>query len=481
MMEIANNIVSTISNYLWGYVLIVLLVGTGIFLTIRMRGIQFIGLKHGFKLIRGIYDKTDEEGDLSHFKALTTALSATVGIGNIAGVALAIRYGGPGALFWMWVTAVVGMATKYVSCMLAVKYRQVNPDGTISGGPMYFIEMGLGENWKGLAVAFAIFAGVGAFGAGCMAQAGELARAVLSLFPQISSPVAGTDIDLANVGVGLVMAVGVGAVIIGGIKRIGNVTSFLVPVMAVFYCAAALLIILLNIKGLPGAITLVVTDAFTGTAATGGFLGAGFILALRMGVKRGLFSNESGQGSAPMAHATAKTKYPAREGYVALLGPFLDTIIICSLTGLVIILTDAWRLEGDINGADLTAQAFQIGLGSLHNVALQAQIGRILVTVAVVLFAFSTAVSWSYYQERCVGYLFGLDAIIPSKYVFCFFIIVGATIKIDLVWNFCDVLNGAMAVPNLIALILLSGVAWRETKNYQQMIPGFDEEIRNDK
>ncbi len=475
MMEAFNTLVETVDNYLWSYVLVVLLVGTGIFLTIRMRGIQILGIRHGIRLTRGVYDKKEDQGDLSHFQALSTALSATVGVGNIAGVAIAIRYGGPGALFWMWVTAAVGMATKFTSCTLAVKYRTIHDDGAVSGGPMYFIERGLGPSWKWLAVTFAVFAGVGSFGAGCMAQAGELSRAFLALFPALSFPVGG--IDLGSTAVGLVMAFMVGLVIIGGIRRIGKVASRLVPFMSIFYVAAAVVIILLNLKAVPAALQLVFHDAFTGTAATGGFAGSAFLFTLQMGVRRGLFSNESGQGSAPIAHATAKTAYPVREGYVALLEPFIDTIIICTLTGLVIILTGAWTEPGDINGADLTAFAFRTGLGDLHTVADTTRLGRLLVTFGVILFAYSTSLSWSYYGDRCVGYLFGLRAVKFYRFVFCTFLVIGATIKIDLVWNLCDVMNGGMAIPNLVALILLSGVVWQELSEYRKNIPGFDREL----
>jgi len=562
-MESLNNIVASINGFLWGYILVALLVGTGIFLTIRMRGIQIFGLGHGIRLIRGLYDKKDDEGDLSHSQALSTALAATVGVGNIAGVAIAIRAGGPGALFWMWVTAAVGMATKFTSCALAVKYRKINEDGSVSGGPMYFIEQGLGKNWKWLAVAFAVLAGFGAFGAGCMAQAGELARAFIALIPSLADPeyvgatvaiqgappletvpasryvmaaligIAGIaftvsfdrtisrglaeseypplmkslarpasaatlivllstylffyvthfrfgagNISFLPSGLGILMSLMVGIVIIGGIRRIGEVTGFLVPFMAIFYVLAALVIIVINAKGLPAALGLIFHNAFTGSAAVGGFAGSAFLFTLREGVRRGLFSNESGQGSAPIAHATAKTEYPAREGYVALLGPFIDTIIICWLTGLVIILTGSWMTTRPIDGADLSAYAFRVGLGDLSVFADQARLGRLLVTSGVILFAYSTAISWSYYGDRCISYLFGLKAVVPYRFAFCFFIIVGATIKIDLVWNLCDVLNGGMAIPNLVALILLSGVMLKELNEYRVKIPDFDREIR---
>ncbi|HUT52621.1 MAG TPA: sodium:alanine symporter family protein [bacterium] len=474
MMESLNALVESADNFLWGKLLVFLLVGTGIYLSFRMRGIQIFGLRHGIRLTRGLYDQKEDQGDLSHFQALSTALAATVGVGNIAGVAIAIRLGGPGALFWMWVTAAVGMATKFTSCTLALKYREINPDGSVSGGPMYFIEHGLGPKWKWLAVAFAALAALASFGAGCMAQAGELTRAFMSLVPGLSHPIAGTGIDLGQMGVGILVAVMVGVVIIGGIHRIGEVASRLVPLMAIFYVGAGIIILLMNVTELPQAVYLIVHDAFTGTAAAGGFTGSFFLYTMQMGVRRGLFSNESGQGSAPIAHATAKTQYPVREGYVALLEPFIDTIIICSITGLVIVVTGAWTETSGIGGADLTAFAFQAGLADLHNIAAQARLGRVIVTIGVILFAYSTAISWSYYGDRCVGYLFGLKAIKPYRYVFCVFLVVGATIKIDLVWNLCDVMNGGMAIPNLIALILLSGVVWNELKGYRARIPEFD-------
>lgn len=476
LMEWLNQTVVKVDDFLWGYLLVFLLVGVGIFLTIRMRGIQVLGFRHGVRLTRGKYDCDQHEGDLSHFQALATALSATVGVGNIAGVAIAIRHGGPGALFWMWVTAAVGMATKFTCCTLAVKYRIQNPDGTVSGGPMYYIERGLGPQWKWLAVAFAGFAVVASFGVGCMAQAGEMARAVLSL-AKWEAP-AGA-FNLPGMTVGIIAAVMTGVVIIGGIKRIGSFTSKLVPFMSIFYILAALAIMAMNWDRLPGAVALVFSDAFTGTAATGGFMGSTFMIAMQWGVRRGLFSNESGLGSAPIAHATARTPYPVREGYVALLEPFIDTIIICSMTGMVIILSGAWTEAGEIGGADLTAHAFTIGLAPLHEFAERIQLGRLLVTVGIVLFAYSTAISWSYYGDRCVSYLFGLKAVTPYRYVFCVFLAIGATIKIDLVWNLSDIMNGLMALPNLVALVLLSGTVWRDLVAYRAMIPEFDREVES--
>jgi AGCS family alanine or glycine:cation symporter len=473
-LEFLNDIILRADNFLWSYILVVLLVGTGLYLTIRMRGVQVWGVMHGTKITAGYYDNPEDEGDLSHFQALSTALSATVGIGNIAGVAIAIQNGGPGALFWMWVTAAVGMATKFTSCTLAVKFRKINPDGSVSGGPMYFMEQALG--WKKWAVAFAILAGVGSFGAGCMAQAGELARAFSAFIDR--QVMVTQNIDLVRFGVGVFMALMVGLVIIGGIKRIGQVASRLVPFMGIFYVTAALVIIVLNFRALPQAIVTIFHDAFTGTAATGGFFGATFIMAMQWGVRRGLFSNESGQGTAPIAHATAKTPYPVREGYVALLGPFIDTIIICTMTGLVVILTGAWTGDPEIGGADLTAGAFKRGLAIIHPSLGETEAGRVIVTFGVILFAYSTTISWSYYGDRCVSYLFGLKAVMPYRYIFCLMLIVGATIKIDLVWNLCDIMNGGMAIPNLIALIFLSGVVAKELRNYNKRIPEFDREVQ---
>jgi alanine or glycine:cation symporter, AGCS family len=477
-MEAFNQLLCRVDDFLWSYVLVTLLLGTGIYLTLRMRLIQVRGLWHGVKLTAGVYDRPDDPGDLKHFHALSTALSATVGIGNIAGVAIAIQKGGPGAMFWMWMTAALGMATKFTCCTLAVKFRNTNPDGTVSGGPMYYIENGLGKNWKWLAVAFASFASLAAFGVGCMAQAGEMARSFSTL---VGKTYMVGNFDLVKVGAGLVIAVMTGVVIIGGIKRIGSFTGKLVPFMCVFYVIAAMLIIFANLDKVPGAFFQIFHDAFTGTAAVGGFTGAVFIYAMRMGVARGIFSNESGMGSAPIAHATAKTNYPIREGYVALLEPFIDTIIICSMTGLVVVITGAWTGPSHIGGAELTAAAFSKGLAPMSGFLNTAFLGKLIVTIGVILFAYSTAISWSYYGDRSISYLLGLKSVTPYRYIFCFFLLVGASIKIDLVWNLCDILNGMMALPNLVSLWLLAGVVRKEMLDYLPLIPGFDREIKSEK
>jgi len=473
-MEVFNQVLCRIDDFLWSYVLVLLLLGTGIYLTLRMRLIQVRGFWHGVKLTAGVYDQPDDPGDLKHFQALSTALSATVGIGNIAGVAIAIQKGGPGALFWMWMTAILGMATKFTCCTLAVKFRKQNPDGTVSGGPMYYIENGLGRRWKWLAIAFASFASVAAFGVGCMAQAGEMARSFSHL---VGKTIPAGDFDLVKVCAGLVIALMTGLVIIGGIRRIGEVTGRLVPFMCAFYVIAALVILFANLDKIPSAILQIFHDAFTGTAATGGFMGASFIYAMRMGVARGIFSNESGMGSAPIAHATAKTNYPIREGYVALLEPFIDTLVVCSLTGLVIIVTGAWAGPKESGGAELSAVAFSQGLAPFSGIINTAFLGKLIVSIGVILFAYSTAISWSYYGDRSFSYLFGLKSVTPYRYVFCFFLLVGASIKIDLVWNLCDILNGLMALPNLVSLWLLAGAVRSEMKEYQPLIPGFDRNV----
>ncbi|MCP4573852.1 MAG: alanine:cation symporter family protein [bacterium] len=509
-----------------------LLLVTGLVMTVALRFIQLRELKHGLDVIRGKYDDPDHDGDLSHFRALTTALSATVGIGNIAGVATALHYGGPGALFWMWVTAVFGMALKYAECTLAIKYRTILPDGTVAGGPMYYIEKGLGSNWKWLAVAFAVCAIISSFGSGNSIQAFTVADQLRS------------DLGVPTWITGMIGASLVAAVILGGITRIGAVTSRLVPYMAAIYVTGGLVVVLMNIGQVPGVMTEIFSAAFKPAAQVGGFAGGAFIFMLTWGVKRGLFSNESGQGSAPIAHAAAKTDEPVREGVVAMLGPLIDTLIICTITGLVILTTGVWkekmpaevpvnaqsditviatdsyvdvngaveeafrftgsiecydgnplgvlfvrnhsvvddpRIEGgdgtawggtlvvddgDIelddlpdltlsgemaqNGSPLTAWAFKRGLARFGGW------GHFIVTVGVVLFGLSTAISWSYYGDRAVVYLFGPKYVLPYKIVFCIMNFLGAIFSLEIVWNFGDSALGLMALPNLIALIFLA-------------------------
>jgi AGCS family alanine or glycine:cation symporter len=541
-VETLEAITGAASGFIWGWpdtlpFLVGLLLATGLFTTVVLRFVQARYIKHSIDVIRGKYDDPEHDGDLSHFQALTTALSATVGIGNIAGVATALHYGGPGALFWMWVTAGFGMALKFHECTLSMKYRTILPDGSAAGGPMYYIEKGLGPRWKPLAVAFAACAAISSFGSGNAIQAFTMADQLRS------------DLGIPTVITGLVCASLVAAVILGGIKRIGAVTSKLVPWMAAIYLAGGCLVLALNAAQLPGVIGSIFTAAFQPAAQIGGFAGGTFVFMLTWGVKRGIFSNESGQGSAPIAHAAAKTDEPVREGLVAMVGPMIDTLIICSITGLVILCTGAWtervadevpvnvqsdltvivtegavgldgvvpdeqllsgaleiragqpvgggfvrnhatvlearvldaegrpwtgsipatggdigfeglpdlQLEGQmaLNGSPLTAQAFRKGLAPIMG-----GWGHLIVTIGVLLFGISTAISWSYYGDRAVVYLFGTRWVFPYKIVFVLMHFLGAVVALEVVWNFGDAALGLMAIPNLIALILL----WKQTR-----------------
>ncbi len=440
-METLDAIVGKIGAFAWGPPMLILLVGTGFWLTFSLRGLQFTKLGHALylALIKRKEDG-DEPGDITHFQALMTALSATVGTGNIAGVATAIAVGGPGALFWMWITGLVGMATKYAEAVLAVKYRVVDENGEMSGGPMYYISKGLKLPWLG--AVFAVFASVAAFGIGNMVQSNSVADAVQATF----------NIPTWITGVALMICTA--AVVLGGIKSIGRVTSILVPIMIVFYMAAALYIILINISGVPGALVFIVKQAFNPTAAAGGFAGATVMLAIRMGVARGVFSNESGLGSAPIAAAAAQTKHPVTQALVSMTQTFIDTLIVCTMTGLVLILTGAWS-NGE-TGAELTTIAFQSAMPG----------GALIVTLGIVLFAYSTMLGWCYYGEKSIEYLFGIRSILPYRIVFIILIGVGAVAKLSLVWNISDTLNGLMAIPNLIGLLMLTPVVVSETKQY---------------
>ena len=539
--QTVTDVLGPIADFLVGYVwnwppqaplLAIVLLGTGLFVTIRLGFIQIKGFRHAVDVTRGKYDDPDDEGDLKHYQALTTALSATVGIGNIAGVAIAIRMGGPGAIFWMWVTAFFGMALKFAECTLAMRFRKVHPDGSVSGGPMYYIEQGLGPKWRPMAIAFAVFAVICSFGTGNMNQSNTMADAIQSNF------------GIAPIWTALVAACVVGMVIIGGIRRIGKVTAVLAPVMALFYVGGALIVMALNMVEIPAAFALIVTEAFSPSAMVGG--GAGSLLVTMMwGIRRGLFSNEAGQGSAPIAHAAAKTDEPVREGLVASLGPFIDTLVICSMTGLVIILSGAWRdkvdarlsltevtavpaaaasdqemlelvaaqsaataptrvviaalgasveearlvtldgrpwsgvleiapgsgsvtvAEGDeafvegrvlLTGAPLTAHGFRKGLPG--------ESGDLIVTLAVLLFAISTAISWSYYGDRATEYLVGPQWIGAYRWVYVAFFFIGAILPLQAVWTFGDVALGLMSFPNLLALVLLSGAVVAAKRDY---------------
>ncbi len=378
-----------LSDVVWGPPMLVLLVGTGIFLTIRLRGLQFHGLLHSLYL--ALIKRKEEnatEGDISHFQALMTALAATVGTGNIAGVATAIAAGGPGALFWMWITGLFGMATKYAEAVLAVKYREVDKFGTMSGGPMYYLSKGLGAKWLG--VLFAIFASVSAFGIGNIVQSNSVAEAVRTAFPMVPAWFVGT-----------VMATATALVLLGGIKSIGRVASLLVPVMIVFYMLGATVVVVLNYRGIPGAFLLVMKGAFSGTAMLGGFVGASVREAIRWGVARGVFSNESGLGSAPIAAAAAQTRNPVTQALVSMTQTFIDTIVVCSFTGFVIISTGLW--SSGLTGAELTTRAFNHGLPGNS--------GGIIVAVGLILFAYSTIIGWSYYGEKSLEYLLGAASV----------------------------------------------------------------------
>jgi AGCS family alanine or glycine:cation symporter len=436
-----EQMVGRIGAFAWGPPMLIFLVGTGFYLTLVLRGLQFrkLGYSLWLALVKRKED-TDEPGDITHFQALMTALSATVGTGNIAGVATAIAAGGPGALFWMWITGLVGMATKYGEAVLAVKYRIVDEKGAMSGGPMYYISRGLG--WKWLGTLFAVFAAVAAFGIGNMVQSNSVADAVQATF------------DIPFYVTGIVLMIFTALVILGGIKNIGRVTGVLVPIMIVFYIIGALIILAIKFTAIPAALALVVSEAFTPTAASGGFAGATVMMAIRMGVARGVFSNESGLGSAPIAAAAAQTKHPVTQALVSMTQTFLDTILVCTMTGLVLILTGAW--DSGKTGAELTSFAFQEGVIG----------GHFIVTLGLILFAYSTILGWSYYGEKSIEFLFGEGAVKPYRILFVIFVGVGAIAKLDFVWSLSDTFNGLMAVPNLIGLLALSPVIVRETRNY---------------
>ena len=440
MLEILNEI----DAFVWGPPLLVLLVGTGILLTFRLKLLQVFKLPQALGLIFSA--KNDGSGDVNSFKALCTALAATVGTGNIVGVATAIKAGGPGALFWMWMAAFFGMATKYSECLLAVKYRTVDANGNISGGPMYYIENGLGKKYKPLAVMFAVFGVLCAyFGIGTFAQVNSIVE-----ITQISA-------GIPVVYTGIALTVVVAAVTIGGLKSISTVAAKVVPAMALLYFLTTVGIMIVFADQVPAAIATVLNSAFTPTAAQGGFLGATVMLAMRSGVARGVFSNESGLGSAPIVAAAAKTKWAAEQGLISMTGTFIDTIIICTLTGLSLVVSGVWC--GPLNGAAMTESAFTMAFPAF---------GSMLLLVGLVLFAFTTILGWNYYGERCVEYLMGVKAILPYRIIFICLIACGPFLKLEEIWVLADIVNGLMAIPNLIALIALSGVVVAETKAYQK-------------
>lgn len=438
MMEVLEKIDSLV----WGAPLLILVIGTGIWLTFRLKLLQVIRLPFALKLIGKAPNEGD--GDVSSFAALSTALAATVGTGNIVGVATAIKLGGPGALFWMLAAAFLGMATKYAEGLLAVKYRTVDENGQYSGGPMYYIEKGLGPRFRPLAIMFALFGVlVALFGIGTFPQVNAIVTSTESSF---GVPMAVT---------GIIIAVLTALVTIGGIKSISKVSTKVVPLMSILYVVVCLGVLITFASEIPQTIMLVLESAFTTTAATGGFTGATIMLAMRSGVARGIFSNESGLGSAPIAAAAAKTKWPAEQGLISMTGTFIDTIIICNLTGLTLLVTGVW--SGNTEGAIMTQTAFASAFPAF---------GADIITISLILFAFTTILGWNYYGERCVEYLFGVKAIKPYRYLFILLVASGAFIKLDAIWLLADIFNGLMAFPNLIALLGLSGVVAAETRRY---------------
>lgn len=448
----------TLGGIVWGpYLLIPLLLGTGLYLTIRLGGIQLLQLGAALRL--GLLKRKDDdaEGDISQFQALTTAMAATVGTGNIVGVATAIGVGGPGALFWMWVTAILGMASKYSEAFLGVRFRTTDEVGEKNGGPQYYLERGIpGSFGKFLALSFAVFAVCACFGIGNMTQGNSISSNLTSSFG-VSSWITGAVLAALTL-----------VVLVGGIKSIGQVTAGLVPVMILFYVLGALYILLVNITLVPAALAEIFSDAFTGTAAAGGFLGSTIMIAVQFGVARGIFSNESGMGSAAIAAASAQTTHPVRQGLVSMTQTFIDTIIVVSCTGLVIITTGVWNQIDPATGKQISAS---IMTGQAFSHGLPGQWGHWIVTVGLVMFAYSTILGWAYYGERNVERLMGHRAVMPFRVLFSLVVYIGCTVPLGVVWNFSDVMNGLMAIPNLIGLLILSGLIARETKLYLKHDP----------
>lgn len=442
MTEI-ENILGKLSDLVWGIPLLVLLVGTGIYLTFRLGFLQISWLPHALKLSFSKNQDKTSDGDISHFQALTTASAATIGTGNIVGVATAVVLGGPGAVFWMWAAGLFGMATKYGEAILAVKYRVKDPEGQMAGGPMYYLEHGLKQKWLG--ILFAVFGAMAAFGIGN----GTQSKAVADLMNDTFS--------VPHWITGLALVIFAGLVILGGIKWIGRVTAFFVPIMAVFYIFAGLIVMIMNIHLVPEALGIIFKYAFTGEAALGGAVGA----AIRFGVARGLFSNEAGLGSAPIAAAAAKTDLPGRQALVSMTQVLFDTFFICSITGITIVMSGQWQ-DKSIEAGVLTSSAFESLLGG---------VGPYLITLGLLFFATSTILGWGYYGEKCFQYLIKNPAAVKIyRTIFVLFIFVGATASLDIVWTLADVLNGLMAIPNLIGLLGLSGVIILETKRYQRKV-----------
>ncbi len=448
--ELLNHFLQQYNNYVGGYALLFLLIPAGFFYAFRFKFISLTRLGYSLRILSGKYDKESDKGEINHFRALTTALSATVGTGNIVGVALAIYFGGPGAVFWMWITGLLGMMLKLVECTLSVKYRKINKDGSVSGGPMYYMENGLkkqlGKFAKILAIIFAFATILSAFGQGNMAQSHSI------------SDVINTNYHIPKWIPGLILTSLVSLVIVGGIKRIARVASMLVPFMAGIYILSALSVLVIFSDKVPSAFALIFRDAFTGTAMTGGFVGSAFITTILWGVRRGVFSNEAGQGSAAIAFAATKTEKPIREGLVSSIGPLVDTLIVCSLTALVIIVTNTW--QSGIKGVAMTVEGFNRGLSVIN----LGQASEHVVAIGLILFAFSTMIGWSYYGSKATEYIFGRKHIKTYQVIYIMFVFLGSIWGIDLVWQFVDAAVTLMTIPNIIALLLLTPIIAKEIK-----------------
>ncbi len=461
MLGTVNAMLESLDNFIWGLPLIVLILATGILLTVRLRGLQ---IRHLGKALRYIFHNEDDgEGEVTSFGALCTALSATIGTGNIVGCATAIVAGGPGAMFWMWIAALFGMATKYTEGMLAVKYRKIDEEGHALGGPFYYIEKGMGKNWRWLAKVFSVFGVmVGLFGIGTFTQVNGITSAVNNFFdPNNAATVSlfGREYSWSVVIAGIILTICVGLVVIGGIKRISKVSEIVVPFMAVTYIAVCLIIVFTNLSELPNAFMEIVRSAFGLRAAAGGALGA-MMVAMQKGIARGIFSNEAGLGSAPIAAAAAQTKEPVRQGLVSMTGTFIDTIIVCSMTGFAIVMTGAWDMG--LDGVEVTTKAFALGL------PFPERVSAFILMMCLVFFAFTTILGWDYYSERCLEYLTNGKkmAVTVFKWLYILAVFIGPFMTVSAVWTIADICNGLMAFPNLVALLALNGDVVAETKDY---------------
>lgn len=461
MFESFNSILKTIDSFVWGLPLIILIISVGLFLTIRLKGLQITKL--GLAIKHMVKNEASGDGEVSGFASLCTALSATIGTGNIVGVATALVAGGPGALFWMWIAALVGTATKYSECLLAVKYRVVQKDGHILGGPFYYIEHGMGKKWKWLAKLFAFFGvGVGLLGIGTFTQINGITSAVNNFFDannQWTVTLFGREYSWSVIISGILLTIFTALVLIGGLKRISSVAQVIVPFMAVTYFVVTLAILVYNFREIPNALATIVQSAFGLRAVGGGAIGS-MMMAMQMGVARGIFSNEAGLGSAPIAAAAAVADAPAQQGLISMMGTFIDTIVICTMTGLTIVITGSWNVG--LEGVSVTTRAFQMGL------PLPAQFSSFILMLCLVFFAFTTILGWNYYSERCLEYIIGdkKNVIKAYKWLYILCIFIGPFMTVSAVWTIADIFNGLMAIPNLIALIALNGVVVSETNKY---------------